>query len=257
MKKIILEVCVDSVESAVNAEKGGADRVELCSNLIIGGTAPSLALFEEVKRRISIPVRVMIRERFGDFLYTEPEKNVMLESVRKFRDAGASGIVFGCLMKNGEIDIEFSKKILGEAGNMSTTFHRAFDMCSNPLKALKQLEKLGVDTVLTSGQRNSCLEGKELIKKLVGMSKESSRIEIMAGAGLNADNAEEIYDCTKAAAFHFSAKKVVQSQMIYKNKNINMGLQEFSEYEKIEADESKVREMRILLDNLQKQESSE
>ena len=244
-----LEVCVDSVESAINAQNGGADRIELCSNLIIGGTTPFLSLFKEVKKHIYIPLKVMIRPRFGDFLYTEYEKEMMTEDVETFKELGADGIVFGILTQNGNIDMEACEKLKRKAGNMTITFHRAFDLCRDPLKAYNELEKLGIDMLLTSGQKNSCFEGKELLKELVILSEtgEKKKPEILIGAGLNISNIKKMIEYTKAKSFHFSAKRIVKSNMRYRKIGISMGLKGIDEYEKIETEEKAVKEMKKYL----------
>ena len=242
MENFTLEICVDSVESAINAEKGGATRLELCSNLIIGGTTPTKSLFEEVKKNVNIPINVLIRPRFGDFLYSDYEINMIKNDIKMFKGLGANAVVIGVLTKDGEIDIENMKKLMEEAEGMSVTFHRAFDVCKDPIKAFQQLKELGVKTVLTSGQEDSCLKGKELLKKLVELSNGNSP-EILIGAGLNVGNAEETAKYTGAKAFHLSAKKIKESKMIYKKENVNMGLKEFSEFEILETDENEVREI--------------
>ena len=159
-----------------------------------------------------------------------------------FKELGANALVIGILTKDGEIDIENMKKLMEEAEGMSVTFHRAFDVCKDPIKAFQQLKELGVKTVLTSGQEDSCLKGKELLKKLVELSNGNSP-EILIGAGLNVGNAEETAKYTGAKAFHLSAKKIKESKMIYKKENVNMGLKEFSEFEILETDENAVREI--------------
>ena len=170
MNKYTLEICVDSVESAINAQKGGATRLELCSNLIIGGTTPTKSLFEEVRKNVNIPINVLIRPRFGDFLYSKYEIEIIKNEIRMFREMGADGIVVGILTKEGEIDLENMKSFISEAQNIPVTFHRAFDVCKNPLEAFYELKKIGVKAILTSGQEENCLKGKQLLKKLVERS---------------------------------------------------------------------------------------
>ena len=165
------ELCVDSVESVINAGKGSGKRLELCSNLVIGGSTPTEALFNEVKRNTELPVHVLIRPRFGDFLYSEHEVNIIRDEVIKFRELGADGVVIGMLNEDGEVDIENMKKVLAERGNMKVTFHRAFDMCKDPVKVFKDIKNLGIDILLTSGQKKTAIEVKELIKELVKISR--------------------------------------------------------------------------------------
>ena len=235
MNKYTLEICVDSVESAINAQKGGATRLELCSNLIIGGTTPTKSLFEEVRKNVNIPINVLIRPRFGDFLYSKYEIEIIKNEIRMFREMGADGIVVGILTKEGEIDLENMKSFISEAQNIPVTFHRAF----------YELKKIGVKAILTSGQEENCLKGKQLLKKLVELSNKDNKnkIEIIVGAGLNILNIGEIKNFTGANNFHFSGKKVRKSGMEYKKQDINMGIKGFSEFEILETDEKIVQEV--------------
>ena len=245
MNKYTLEICVDSVKSAINAQKGGATRLELCSNLIIGGTTPTKSLFEEVRKNVNIPINVLIRPRFGDFLYSKYEIEIIKNEIRMFREMGADGIVVGILTKEGEIDLENMKSFISEAQNIPVTFHRAFDVCKNPLEAFYELKKIGVKAILTSGQEENCLKGKQLLKKLVELSNKDNKnkIEIIVGAGLNILNVGEIKNFTGANNFHFSGKKVRKSGMEYKKQDINMGIKGFSEFEILETDEKIVQEV--------------
>ena len=252
MRKYTLEICVDSVESAINAQRGGATRLELCSNLIIGGTTPTKSLFEEVRKNVNIPINILIRPRFGDFLYSDYEVNIIRNEIKMFKDLGADGIVVGILTKNGEIDLYNMKKFIDEAQGTPVTFHRAFDVCKNPIEAFYQLHELGIQNILTSGQAQNCLKGKKLLKELVGLSNKNnkSKTEILVGAGLNMENIGEIVNSTGATNFHFSAKTIKQSKMEYKKQDVNMGLKEFNEFEILETDEKLVKEMTDYLRNL-------
>lgn len=245
MNKYTLEICVDSVESAINAQKGGATRLELCSNLIIGGTTPTKSLFEEVRKNVNIPINVLIRPRFGDFLYSKYEIEIIKNEIRMFREMGVDGIVVGILTKEGEIDLENMKSFISEAQNIPVTFHRAFDVCKNPVEAFDELKKIGVKAILTSGQEENCLKGKQLLKKLVELSNKDNKnkIEIIVGAGLNILNIGEIKNFTGANNFHLSGKKVRKSGMEYKKQDINMGTKGFSEFEILETDEKIVQEV--------------
>ena len=252
MKKYTLEICVDSVESAINAERGKATRLELCSNLIIGGTTPTKSLFEEVKKNVNIPINVLIRPRFGDFLYSDYEVNIIKNEIKMFKKLGVDGIVVGILTKNGEIDLDNMKKFIEGAQDIPITFHRAFDVCREPLKAFYQLQELGVQNILTSGQSQDCLRGKKLLKELVKLSTKNSKnkTEILVGAGLNIENIDEIVNFTGATNFHFSGKRIKQSSMEYRKENVNMGLKEFSEFEILETDENLVKEVADYLSKL-------
>ena len=252
MKKYTLEICVDSVKSAINAERGKATRLELCSNLIIGGTTPTKSLFEEIKKNVNIPINVLIRPRFGDFLYSDYEVNIIKNEIKMFKKLGVDGIVVGILTKNGEIDLDNMKKFIEGAQDIPITFHRAFDVCREPLKAFYQLQELGVQNILTSGQSQDCLRGKKLLKELVKISTKNSKnkTEILVGAGLNIENIDEIVNFTGATNFHFSGKRIKQSSMEYRKENVNMGLKEFSEFEILETDENLVKEVADYLSKL-------
>lgn len=163
----LMEVCVDSVESAVNAERGGAGRIELCSGLLEGGTTPSMGLLQIVKQSVQIPVFVMIRPRGGDFLYSDREIEVMKADIQLAKLYGADGLVFGALTEDGQIDKELCMSLIALCRPLPVTFHRAFDMVHDPMAALETLLTLGFERVLTSGCDSSALEGLPLIKRLI------------------------------------------------------------------------------------------
>lgn len=248
MKKYILEACVDSVESALAAERGGADRLELCGNLIIGGTTPSPGLFEEIRNISDICTHVLIRPRFGDFCYTDYEFRVMAREVRGFRKLGADGVVIGILKPDGTLDIKRMRQLMEEAEGMSVTLHRAFDVCVNPFEAMEQAKELGIHTILTSGQKNHCMEGKNTLKKLV--KQEEGRITIQVGGGVNAEVIREVQPYTQAHAFHMSGKKRFDSPMAYRKEGVSMGIPSFSEFEIFRTEEEKIRQAKIVLDEL-------
>lgn len=257
MKPFFLEVCVDSLESALAAEAGGADRLELCANLVIGGTTPGSRLFEQIKEKTNLPVRVLIRPRFGDFCYTSAEIEQMEEDVRHFSKTGADGIVIGCLLPDGELEQAGRKRLIGAAAHCGVTLHRAFDVCRNPERALYQAESLGVDTILTSGQEGSAEEGINLINRLRSMSR---KVEIMAGGGICSEtvtrmlpaffNNPEILD--RPVLFHMSGKKVADSPMQYRNYRVSMGMPGISEFERWKTSEREVRKVREILEQWQK-----
>lgn len=214
-------MCVDSVLSAVNAEKGGATRLELCGSLVDGGTTPSLGMLRVVKERVNVPVFVMVRPRGGDFLYTEDEFMVMKEDVKIFKDGGADGFVFGILTSDGSIDKERVAQLMSLCRPLPVTFHRAFDMVKDYEESLKTLISLGVDRLLTSGCESTALEGVPTIKRLVELSKK--RIAIMAGGGITERNLERILVGTGVQEFHCSARVSQDSSMTFRNTRINMG----------------------------------
>lgn len=200
----LLEACVDSVESAVIAARAGADRLEVCSNLIIGGTTPGVSQFRQIKEKCNVRLHVLIRPRFGDFLYTDAEFRMMEEDVRMFRELGADGVVVGCLTEDGRLDTCRMKRLREQAGDLSVTLHRAFDVCRDPYQALEEAAELGIDTILTSGQRDSCMDGKEVLKKLIQQA--AGRIEILVGSGVNPEVIAALMDQIHATSLSYVGK---------------------------------------------------
>lgn len=240
MKKYILECCVDSVESAINAANGGASRLELCSNLIIGGTTPDVALVKEIRKHTDIRIHALIRPRFGDFFYTEHEMEIMKSQIRALREAGVEGVVIGVLDEEGNLDVPKMKKLLQEASGLSVTLHRAFDMCRDPFQTLEEAIELGINTILTSGQKQSAWEGRELLCQLI--DKAEGRIDIMAGAGIGASAIEKLVPITKGTSYHMSGKVTLDSPMRYRKADVSMGLPSLSEYEIWQTSEQNVRD---------------
>lgn len=221
MKKMTIEVCIDSVESAIASQIGGADRVELCDNLFEGGTTPSAGCIRIVRRNIDIDLFVMIRPRGGDFLYSEIEFEVMKEDIKMAKDLGADGVVFGILKSDGTIDKQRSKELIELARPMGVTFHRAFDMTPDPFAALDVLMDLEVDRLLTSGQEPSAFEGAELISRLV--KKAEGKIKIMPGAGIKEKNIHKIREITGCEEFHVTGRKARKSAMQFMKNDVFMG----------------------------------
>lgn len=242
----LLEICVDSVESAVIAQEGGADRLEVCSNLVIGGTTPGVSQFKQIRKACDIRLNVLIRPRFGDFLYTEPEFLMMEEDIRMFRDLGADGVVVGCLLPEGSLDLKRMKKLRDCAKDMHMTLHRAFDVCRDPYRALNEAVSLGVDTILTSGQKEDCVKGKEVIKNLINQAGDS--INIMAGSGVNAEVIRKLSDEIYVSHFHMSGKEIIQSGMIYRKENVHMGLESMSEFEIFRTSKEEIVKAKKALD---------
>ena len=239
MGEILLECCVDSFESARTAKEAGAKRLELCGDLMIGGTTPSPKLLEMIKIRLDIPVHVLVRPRFGDFLYSDEEFSLMRSEIHHFRELGADGVVFGCLTKDGRLDMRRMESLMQKTMGMSVTLNRAFDMCVNPYEAMIQAIELGIDTVLTSGQKNCCTDGKELLKNLLEVAGKD--ITVMVGSGVNAAVIEEFLREAPFEAFHMSGKKTVQSEMEYRKPDVSMGLPMMSEYERYVTDAEAIR----------------
>ena len=240
-----LEVCVDSVESAVIAQKGGADRLEVCANLMIGGTTPGVSQFKQIRKACDIALHVLIRPRFGDFLYTKAEYQMLSEDIEMFRSLGADGVVVGCLCADGTLDLERMKELRERANGIHMTLHRAFDVCKDPYQTLREAVSLGIDTILTSGQADNCHTGRETLKQLIAQA--GDQIEILVGSGVNAALIRQLKEEIHAKSFHLSGKRRTESGMAYRNPNVHMGLNGIDEYELFYTDESAVREARHAL----------
>jgi copper homeostasis protein len=219
--KKILEVCVDSVGAAIAAQQGGADRVELCANLLEGGTTPSAGCTQHARRSIDIGLQVMIRPRGGDFCYSQIEFEVMKLDVEMARKAGADGVVIGILTEDGFVDEPRTRALVELARPMSVTFHRAFDMARDPYQAMETLVGLGVDRILTSGQESSALEGLDLISELV--RRAAGRIVIMPGGGITEGNFRRIVEQSGAGELHVAALSMVEGPMKFRNTRCFMG----------------------------------
>lgn len=204
MEQIKLEVCCGDMQSVLAAKEGGADRIELCQALEVDGLTPSAEMMAEAIG-LGIPVQVLIRPREGDFVYDEAEVETMLKEIRLAKRLGAKGVVIGALKSDGSIDEETIRRLVSEATGLSITFHRAFDVCSQPTEALEQIVSLGCHRLLTSGQAPSAEQGIPLIKKLVEQS--GGRLIIMPGAGVNQENARRILSETGAHEIHGSLRR--------------------------------------------------
>ncbi|KAI5694040.1 hypothetical protein M8J75_009851 [Diaphorina citri] len=213
MNKTTLEVCVDSVASALAAVRGGADRLELCAALSEGGLTPTLGLYRVIKRLVLVPVFVMIRVRAGfDFVFSQAEKEIMALDCHQFVESGADGFVIGALTGEQEIDIEFIRQLKTIIGDRPITFHRAFDVVREPTRALEELISLGVTRVLTSGQRKSVADGLPLLQRLQAVS--AGRIILLPGSGVHSGNILSILSSANPAfqEIHLSGKRTVQLQ---------------------------------------------
>jgi len=224
----------------------GAKRLELCADLMIGGTTPSPKLLEMIKIRLDIPVHVLVRPRFGDFLYSDDEFSLMRSEIHHFRELGADGVVFGCLTKDGRLDMRRMESLMQKTMGMSVTLNRAFDMCVNPYEAMIQAIELGIDTVLTSGQKNCCTDGKELLKNLLEVAGKD--ITVMVGSGVNAAVIEEFLKEAPFEAFHMSGKKTVQSEMEYRKPDVSMGLPMMTEYERFVTDTEEIKKAAAVIE---------
>lgn len=216
-----VEICVDSVESAVAAQTGGADRVELCDNLLEGGTTPSFGAIEVARELLDIKLHVIIRPRGGDFLYSATEFEIMKRDIAAAKQLGVDGVVIGILDRDGNIDLNRTNELTELARPMSVTFHRAFDVCRDPIKAVDELAEIGVDRILTSGQEASAVEGIDMLAELV--THAANRITIIACGNLNGRNIKKIIDATGVSEVHFTAFGDVASEMRHRNDNVFMG----------------------------------
>jgi len=241
---MLLEVCVDSFQSALNAKRGGADRLELCSNLIIGGTTPSLELLKKIKNEIDIKVNVLIRPRFGDFYYDDYEFEIICADINSVKALGADGIVIGVLNPDGSLDSERMEKMMEISGDMNVTLHRAFDMTKDMFKTLEEAKRLGINTILTSGGENKAIDAIDILGNL---SKCSGSVDIMAGSGINADIIAEFMKETDIKSYHMSGKFEKQSKMVYRKSGLSMGLDMMSEYIIWECDEREIAKAKNIM----------
>ena len=236
-----IEICVFSPESCLNAQNGGANRVELCGGMYEGGTTPSYGLMQWARKQLSIELFVMIRPRGGDFCYDEWEFETMKNDIEIAKKIGCDGVVFGILLPDGNLDIKRNQALVNLAKPLETTIHRAFDMATDPLVALEDIIKIGAVRILTSGQKNTAIEGIELLEKLVKQA--TGRIEIMAGAGVNAENAVDLLK-TGIDALHLSAKSLKNGAMVYRKNDVNMtSVLPANEYEIIYSDIQKISDI--------------
>ena len=241
MNHPLIEACVDSYASCKAVTLGGADRLELCGHLAIGGTTPSSVVFKQVQRDCDVKINVLIRPRFGDFLYSDMEMEEMCEEIKIFRDLGANGVVIGVLTPDGELDREKMARLIECAGGIDVTLHRAFDMTRDPYAALETAIELGCKTILTSGQASNVVAGKDLLKEVY--ARAAGRIDIMAGCGVKKWNIQEIHDYAGIKVFHTTGRKAaLDSGMVYRKSGVYMGLPSLSEYEVWQADEQEFRE---------------
>jgi len=215
------EICIDSIAGIRAAREAGAERVELCANLLEGGTTPSLGTILVARKLADIKLHVMIRPRGGDFLYDEDEIATMEADIASAKSAGADGVVFGALLRDGRVDPDLTARLIARARPASVTFHRAFDMTPEPLIALETLVELGVDRVLTSGQEPTAYEGADLIAELVKGARD--RLIVMPGGGITARNVARVAAITGASEIHFAARVPTASAMRFRRADMFMG----------------------------------
>jgi copper homeostasis protein len=219
--RILFEACIGSAEAAIAAQAGGADRVELCANLLEGGTTPSAGSIQLARQHIDIGLQVMIRPRGGDFCYTPVEFEIIKLDIELAKKLGADGVVIGLLNPDGTVDRARTAELVDLARPMNVTFHRAFDMSRDPYRSLADLIDVGVDRILTSGQEITALEGLDLIADLV--REAGDRIVVMPGGGIHERNIQKIVERSGAREVHVAAPATVRSRMEYRNPNCFMG----------------------------------
>lgn len=221
--KIEIEVCCDGWEEAQAAAKAQVDRIELCCGIGEGGLTPSRGLIELVHEKLEVDCHVLIRPRSGDFLYSSEEIEIMKRELAFCKEIGMEGVVIGFLQADGQVDISLTKEFVDLARPMKVCFHRAFDMCIDPLKSLEELKQIGVDYILSSGQAATAAQGVDLLTELV--SQQGDHLKIMPGSGVRTHNLQELIAKTGAQAFHMSARIQKDSSMTYRKDSVSMGSQ--------------------------------
>jgi copper homeostasis protein len=242
---ISIEVCVDSVASAIVAERGGAARVELCGNLFEGGVTPSAGLIELVRTKISIGLQVMIRPRGGDFCYTMDEFETMRRDILVAKKLGADGVVLGILDIHGNVDVERTRQLVDLARPLNVTFHRAIDMSADLLRAVEDICQTGANRLLTSGGEQSGLQGVRTISQLVKAAR--GRVPVIACGGINHENAAGIVEQTGVREIHVGLGRQVPSPMLYCNPRVSMGSTAGREYQRRQVLEEDILRLRNAL----------
>jgi copper homeostasis protein len=238
---ILLEICLDSVDSALAAQQGGAHRIELCSSLIEGGVTPSAGLMSIVRDLVSIHLYAMIRPRSGDFCYSDEELAVMQRDIKVAKQIGANGVVFGILDHDGMVDVARCRRLVDAARPLKVTFHRAFDMSRDLNQSLEQIIHAGVDRVLTSGAHEKVEEG---LSKLMQLNRAAgNRVAVMAGGGITERNVRRIIQETGVREIHASVRVPIPSPMRHRNEKVAMANLKGREYQRIVVTEEKVRRL--------------
>lgn len=245
----ILEVCVDSYASAQAAIAGGADRIELCAALAVGGLTPYAELLRQIRKDSSINIRCLMRPRGGDFLYAQEEIQMMAEQIRQLKDLGADGFVIGCLTPEGDLDNCAMEPLLKAAQGSGLTLHRCIDVSQDPCKTYLDAKELGIDTVLTSGAAGSCLHGMETIGKLLQLRDAHQGPEVLIGGGVKAGVISAFHErFPQARAFHMSGKQDIESGMRFRREGVPMGIPGLDEWHIQQTDQQNVRAARLVLD---------
>lgn len=238
----ILEVCIDSLASARSAIAGGADRLELCSALAVGGLTPYAELLQQIRAENNIPIRCLMRPRAGDFLYTPEEIDMMAAQIIQLRSLGADGFVIGCLDAEGNLDAQAMLPLVKAAEGCGLTLHRCIDVSREPAKTYLDAKQLGIDTVLTSGAAGSSLKGMEVIGALLQLRDTCQGPEVLVGAGVNAKTITAFRQhFPQVRAFHMSGKLDIESGMRFRREGVPMGLPGLDEWHIQQTDEAAVR----------------
>ncbi|MEG1186512.1 MAG: copper homeostasis protein CutC [Bacteroidales bacterium] len=234
-----IEICANSTASCIEAEKGGAYRVELCAAIPEGGTTPSYGEIITALENTNLKVNVIIRPRGADFLYSRIEIDAMKKDIQMCKSLGVNGVVFGCLTPEGDLHMEYMQELMTAAQGLSVTCHRAFDMARDPFDCMEKLIELGVDRILTSGQQTSAEKGIPLLKKLI--EKANNRIIIMPGCGVNEENIQKIAQETGATELHMSLRSRIEGGMKFRNPDVLMGASDMSEFSFDQTDANRVK----------------
>ncbi len=245
---VTIEVCIDNLESLSNAIAGGANRIELCSSLALGGLTPSYGLMKQAVRYSSVPIYAMIRPRQGDFLYSSDDIESMLQDIFIAKQLGLQGVVFGALTAQGNIDESVCRQLMQAAQGMGVTFHRAIDQCQDYATALEQIVALGCQRILTSGLAPTAEQGITTIAKMNKLAQ--GRISIMAGAGVNASNAKYIIDHSQIQEIHLSAKTTRPSKMGDQVQSVKMDAQQLDDYQIPIASQQQILQVKLALQNV-------
>ena len=244
----VLEICVDSLSSVRAAVRGGADRIELCSALTVGGLTPYEMLLRQIREESNIPVRCLMRPRGGDFLYEKEEIEMLKRQILQLKEAGADGFVIGCLTPEGNLDKEAMKPLIDACGGSGITLHRCIDVSRDPVETWQKAGELGIDTVLTSGGAGNCMAGMETIGKMLTLRQRFGGPEVLIGAGVKASVIRTFRKAyPQAESFHMSGKCEIESGMRFRREGVPMGVPGLDEWHIQQTSEAAVREARSAL----------
>lgn len=244
----LLEICVDSLASARAAIRGGADRLELCSGLAVGGLTPYVALLEQIRTESSIPVRCLMRPRAGDFLYSRDELDLLCLQMEELQEAGASGFVIGALTPEGALDVDAMRMLLAACGGLPATLHRCIDVSADLEATYRSAAALGLDAVLTSGGAASCLAGQDKLAALLALREALGGPEVLIGAGVSAPVIRKLRQALPGArAFHMSGKIELESGMVFRRQGVPMGLPGLDEWHIQQTSQDAVQQARLVL----------